>query len=334
MDVALFDLRPIVVTIASDGEYPEWRTTVHDLRHSPVPWRQMHVANWNRVAEPMLHEGLDSMFAHYRYLLASPLVWAGMTTADWDLVPQPMRIVAYRQMCGYWAEHYGIAARYHLAPEDVTDTLAAIVMSESWFDHRATSNNADGSRDIGLGQASNFARERIRHLYAHRIVDVRLTDDQYYNPWTATRFVALWMSLLLDETGGNLDLAVRAYNRGVAHAGDAIGTWYRDVVHSRLVRFIRNTEAPVAWSYLWWKAHDLEQQALRPAISIVPPLRDPVPTRDTGCKPRTRFAALCHLRGNAERERSAITKAHWSSRDCDEPLRFSARAFNRPASLP
>jgi soluble lytic murein transglycosylase-like protein len=199
------------------------------------------------------------MFARYAQVLMNPRRWDAMDAAAWDEIPQPMRTVAYRQMCAYWAGYYELAAKHDLPPATVADTLAAIVMSESWFDHRAVSRNADGTIDIGLAQASDFTRERLRQLHRAGIVDVAIADADYDNPWKATRVVAIWLSLMLDEAGGDLDRAVRAYNRGIRNADDARGAAYQDAVRRRLTRFVRNQQSPAAWSYVWLKARELER---------------------------------------------------------------------------
>jgi hypothetical protein len=112
----------------------------------------------------------------------------------------------------------------------------------------------------------------MRELYVQGSVDVLMADADYLDPWKATRFLALWMKVLLAESDGDLDRATRAYHRGTARAGDALGTTYLSLVERRLHRFILNRDAPPAWSALAQQVARLEVEsgrgrAFRPAPS-------------------------------------------------------------------
>lgn len=243
------DSQAIMITIGGGYRAP-WATTIAELKTSPVLWQRMHLADWNDVPDEIRKASFARMLNAYQDELQRPQRWDRMGVVDWDDVPQPIRVTAFRRMTAYWVGFYQLAKRHQLKVSAVSEAAQAIVMSESWFDHRAVVRDRSGNMDMGLGQASTYARKRIRQLHEWGIVDFTLSDAEYLNPWMATRFVATWLDLLLEESGGDLELAVRAYNRGISSARDQKGAQYLATVTQRQQRYIRGEGAPSAWQML------------------------------------------------------------------------------------
>jgi len=70
-------------------------------------------------------------------------------------------------------------------------------MSESWFEHRAHRGYVNGNEDVGLAQASDYARNRLRWLAAEGPADIAFSDNDYWNPWKSMRFLRYFCSLVL-----------------------------------------------------------------------------------------------------------------------------------------
>lgn len=98
-------------------------------------------------------------------------------------------------------------------PERLAQTIAAIVMTESWFEHRAVNQNRWGNRDLGLGQCSDSCRDTIDEMAARGEIGIAPSEADYFNPWIATQVATIWFERELHSADGNVDVAIRAYPR-------------------------------------------------------------------------------------------------------------------------
>jgi hypothetical protein len=233
----------------------EWESrptvvTAEEVRTDRFLWRAMFFRNWDRLPSPLREEGLAAMHARYRPILRGPERWASMDAEDWDRVPQPMRAMAVLGMIDCWQRHYRPGAAFGLDERAIGDRIKAVAMSESWFLHRAVSENTDGSRDLGIAQASAPTRSRIRVLYVRGVSDFGLADDEYFDPWKATRALVYWFSLLLEETAGDADMATRAYNVGGESARAGGGDGYLEGVLRREREYLRGRGPSASWRWL------------------------------------------------------------------------------------
>ena len=244
------DLTLVEASVMEGWETRPTVVTAEEVRTDRFLWREMFFRNWDRLPSPLREEGLAAMHSRYRSVLGGAERWATMGPEDWDRVPQPMRAMAVLAMIDCWQRRYGPEERFRLSARDVGGRMKAIAMSESWFLHRAEGENADGTRDIGIGQASAPTRSRIRVLFVRGVSDFGLAEDEYFDPWKATRALVYWFSLLLAEASGDLDLATRAYNVGTESGRAGLGTGYLEGVRRRERDYLRGPGPSASWRWL------------------------------------------------------------------------------------
>ena len=246
----LVDVTPTTVITTVDWQIipvtvPRWQFLVDNTL-----WRRMHFQDWDRLSEDLRTQGLERLLKRYGHLVTNRTGWRTMSQYDWDSIPQPIRAMATVGMIEYWVRRYDVGAAYGLDHGTVLRTIKAIAMSESWFEHRAIYVNRDGSTDVGIGGASGFARRTIRRGYEEGWSDFTLTDDDYFNPWLASRFLAFWFDLMLQEANGDVTLAIRAYNWGIGQARSGAGEEYLSAVERRRRRYFEGPSDSPTWRAL------------------------------------------------------------------------------------
>lgn len=265
-----YDLRPTEVQVTRNWTKFTMVVPRYQFLADPTIWRQMHFEDWDRLDQGARRSGLASLLAHEGHLLGDPSRWPHLSAADWDDVPQPVRAMAIVGMIEHWVAFYQPGAAYGLDPGLVLRTSKAIAMSESWFDHRAVFTNRDGSQDFGVGGASQFARDTLRRWHQRGLADFTLQDDEYFNPWLATRWLVFWVGLTIDEARGDLDLAIRAYNVGISRAIGGDGADYFEGVERRRHRYFEGPSHSPTWADLSQYRRDrawLPRVVVRPAVS-------------------------------------------------------------------
>jgi len=247
---AFFDLTPTQLHVSAGWQrltitVPAWR-----VRADWTLWRRMRFEDWDTVPGPLREQGLSAMLRRDGSVLAGPEAWARLDAAAWDTVPLPVRAMAVLRMID---ERVAAAAdgRFGATEQGISDTVAAIVMVESWFEHRAVNINTNGERDLGLAQASAGCRRRLGLLHARGEIPNRFEEADYFDPLKASQVAVLWYLRLLHAAGGDESTAIRAYHKGLRAARAGKGVEYLDQVVAKRTRFIRNREAPPSWRFLF-----------------------------------------------------------------------------------
>lgn len=280
-----FDLTPVAVTYTAAWEKFTVVVPRYQFHTDPTLWARMQLEDWDALPPDERQVPLHAMLERSGAVIHAGDCWPLMTAYNWDIVPQPIRAIAILGVLEYWTRYYGVGSAYDLDIAAMVRTVQAIVMSESWFQHRSVLTNGDGTRDLGLVGASAYARDVIRKRAAAGRIDFSFDDEQYFNPWHAGRFVAFWFNLMLDEADGDVEVAIRAYNQGIWRATHGEGDDYLAAVLRRRWQFMGEEARSPTWNAI------LAWRAAGP--------REPQPR--------------CH-RGSDEPRRNRLSSSSWPSR--------------------
>jgi hypothetical protein len=248
---AFVDPTPVDIMVSAGWDRVPWLVPAWRFQSDPTLWRRMRLWDWDTVPCSLREPGLLRMLDRYRPVLQGPAVWERLDAFDWDLVPLPIRTMAVLRMIDARVTQAGAERLAGRTARDISDTVAAIVMVESWFEHRAVNVNTNGEPDLGLAQASTGCRQRLARLHQKGEIAEMYTESDYFNPWKASQVAVIWYLRLLDQAAGDIRLAVRAYNRGMRAAVAGEGLEYLNNVERKRARFIRNQDAPPSWRFLY-----------------------------------------------------------------------------------
>jgi hypothetical protein len=247
----LSDRRLVTITTTT----PSWAkrkelVTVDRLRTDHGLWRRMQFRDWDAVPAPFREPSLAAMIRAHDDVRRGPLVWQTMTAEDWDVVPQPIRAILYLRLVWHWTLAEEVGADFGLDPLRLAPTIGAIVMAESWFEHRAFNENPFGNRDLGLAQCSDPCRRTIAEMAARGEIPFAPMEADYFNPWIATRVATVWFKRELGLAAGDVELAIRAYHRGNENALDEQGDRYLETVLDKRERYVLNKGRSASWRFL------------------------------------------------------------------------------------
>ena len=272
---ALADSTPLPITTADGWRKRHVVVAADRVLHDRLLWRQMRFSDWDTVPAPYRVRAIHLMLRVYRYAFSEP-AWRRMDAADWDLVPQPVRAMAYVRMIRYWTARERVGAGFGLDSRSLVRTIAAIVMTESSFEHRAVNENAWGNRDLGLAQCSDHCRSELQRMFEDGDTSWRPAEADYFNPLVATRVATVWFDRELTRADGDIETAIRAYHRGIDRASDARGDAYLTAVLARRSRYFAGRSPSPTWRLLQNDTASIFTN-LVPASAGVPSARVVVP---------------------------------------------------------
>lgn len=248
---ALTERRDVQITITT----PDWKTVpkvvpLQRLSWDTSIWQEMHFGDWDRLTADLREPALRRMARVYAPLLRDPSAWREITPEDWSRVPQPIRAVAFLRMAHHWATARQVGVEFGLDPVRMGQTIGAIVMAESWFDHRAMHVNPWGNRDMGLAQCSDYCRRTLEQMAAAGEIPFAPIEGEYFDPSVATWVATVWFERELRLSEGDVKRAIRAYHRGQHNAMDEKGTAYLANVLRLRERYVITQRTSASWGFL------------------------------------------------------------------------------------
>ncbi len=225
----------------------------NNLLNDSSLWRMLLPESLDPLPEDLRNRIIEKQFSGLEKIFEED-TWKNMSANDWDEIPRITRMTAFLKMAVNKAKKYDLQKNSNLP--DIDKWFAAIIVQESYLDHRAINYNFSSKKaSTKTYVESTELEDKLKYLSEVNVVSEKkyvskainknyngadlglgqhsdfarkylrskkefrnISDEQFFNPDSALDAAAFYYLNELIDCKKNVKLAIKAYNVGILNA--------------------------------------------------------------------------------------------------------------------